>query len=301
MRAVLSAAAAGCLFVLCATGFAAEEEPAVHDKEWWRAVVADESPPPADMSLEALAFELSGYLGSPDPELRDDIAYGVLTRWMYGDRVLPPALRQRLIEAWLANLELGIGEQGTDSVLRRSFSALMLSAAVALDNEAPYLDEPDFRRVLEAAVAYLREERDTRGFEAGKGWIHSVAHTADLLKFLGRSRFLTVADQAMILEAIGDKLTRLDQVLINGEDERLARAVLAIVARPDANARAVAAFVDGLRPERFDSPTPRVLAVNENRKHVAVSLHALLSIDERDAPSLTTARESVEALLKSTM
>jgi hypothetical protein len=57
----------------------------------------------------------------------------------------------------------------------------------ARDNDAPFLTPPEFDGLLEHALAYFHDERDTRGFDAVKGWMHSAAHTSDLLKFLARS------------------------------------------------------------------------------------------------------------------
>jgi hypothetical protein len=244
-----------------------------------------------------LLRELSGYLGSPDPELRDEIGYSVLTRWIYVEQLVPDEVLQGLVAEWRANLARGIGEQGTDTVFLRSFSALMLSVAAALDNKTPWLDEPGFDLLLADALAYLREERDTRGFDEEKGWIHAVAHTADLLKFLARSRFLEPADQAAILGAIAGKLDTIDHVLVRGEDERLARALVAIVARPDADMAAFGEFLARLRPARAAGlPTTSQLAVNQNRKHLAVSLHALLATDANKATE--RAEEKVLQLLE---
>jgi hypothetical protein len=178
----------------------------------------------------------------------------------------------------------------------------MLSVVTALDNEAPYLDKAAFDGLLDAGLTYLRDERDTRGFDASNGWMHSVAHTADLLKFLGRSRHLGESEQAEILTAIAGKLTQLDRVLVHGEDERLARAVLSIVARPDVDIQAFQTFLSALEPLRIDAfPAPAELAVNQNRKHLAVSLYAVLNTDSRELASLSEAREMTLELLKTMM
>ena len=144
------------------------EAPA-HDAAYWHAVIGNDFTPPDDAPLPALLWELNGYLSSTDPELRDDIAYGILTQWLYGRRIVPVELRRELVAVWRENLSKGIGETGTDSVFLRSFSALMLSVAVALDNEAPWLEEREFDRLLASALAYQRDERDTRGFDRDKG------------------------------------------------------------------------------------------------------------------------------------
>jgi hypothetical protein len=285
------------LFVAVADCRAGEAQ-AEHDKAYWQAVVANGFTPAEDAQMPSLVRELSGYLGSPDPELRDAIAYSVLTQWIYVKQAVPVDLLRGLSTEWTANLSRGVGENGTDSVFLRSFSALMLSVAVALDNEAPWLDGGSFDRLLLATLAYLREEQDTRGFDAGKGWIHSVAHTADLLKFLGRSRYLDPEDQAAILNAIAEKLAQLDHVLVHGEDERLARAVISILARPDMNATAFDAFLEQLKPVRLPGlPKPADIAANQNSRHLAVSLYALLATDQRALGTLQQAAVKLRAWL----
>jgi len=273
-----------------------------HDKAYWRAVIADDYTPPTDTALPLLARELSAALGSTDAELRDDIAYSVLTQWLYVKRLMPPALRDELLAQWTMNLQEGIGDRRTDSILRRSFSALMLAVAVALDNEAAYLDRKGYEALLNAAMAYLRAEQDTRGFDADKGWMHSVAHTADLLKFLGRSRHLERSEQAVILSGIAAKVAQLDHVLVHGEDERLARAVVSIVSRPDVDMQAFRAFLASLALSRGDGlPSVPDLTRNQNRKQLAVSLYAVLSTDSRDLDSLREARELLLEHLKTMM
>ena len=270
-----------------------------HEKAWWQAIITNDFEPHADAPAVGLLPELSSYLGSPDPELRDEIGYAVLTQWIYVKQLVPADVLQGLVAEWRANLSRGIGAQGTDTVFLRSFSALMLSVAAALDNKSPWLDKAGFDGLLADALVYLREERDTRGFDEEKGWIHSVAHTADLLKFLARSRFLEAADQGAILSAIADKLDATDHVLVRGEDERLARAVASIVARPDADMGAFERFLERLRPTPTAGlPTRPALAVNQNRKNLAVSLHALLATDASRAGSTKTAREKLLKLLE---
>ena len=132
--------------------------------------------------------------------------------------------------------------------------------------------------------------------------MHSVAHTADLLKFLARSRHIERAQQALILTAIADKLARVDTVLIHGEDERLARAVLSIVARDDLDQAAFGAWTDTiLGPPPTGPPTPASLAAGQNRRNLLVSLHAVLSTDARKLATLDAARSMVLAALKKVM
>lgn len=270
-----------------------------HDKTFWQAIAANKFAPPAGVSLPALLDELTTFLGSTDPELRDDIGYTTLAQWIYRLRIVPVDERRRLIGAWTANLTRGIGEQGTPAVLRRSFSALALGPLAILDNDAPYLDREEFDRLLAATLAYLRDERDVRGFDPALGWMHSVAHTGDLLKFLARSRHLRVEQQAAILGGISAKFQSTGTVFIDGEDERVARAVLSIAARDDFDAVAFEAWVKTLSPpKRAAAPTVADRAADQNVTHLVVSLFAVVSADPRPLPQLDRARAILLARLK---
>lgn len=272
------------------------------DKAWWQAVVAKDFAVPADVPLPVLLDDLTAMLGSPDPELRDDITYTILTRWVYRQKVVPVDQRLRLLGIWERNLTTGVGETGTAAVARRSFSALALGILVIVDNEAPYLDRPAFARLLASALTYLRDEKDVRGFDPTLGWLHSVAHTADLIKFLARSRHLQPAEQGQILTALANKLTAVDVPLTNGEDERLARAVLSIAARPDFDEAAFAAWVASVAPQRRATPpTAATLAIDGNRRNLLVSLFTVLSTDRRDLPTIARARTLVLDTLKTFM
>src|SRR6266699_949412 len=147
--------------------------PLSHPAEFWRAVVAHEFTPPAGSDLSALTTELSEMLASPDPELRDEIAYSTLASWIFQKRTLDADALNTLTERLLANLQQGIGERDTDTVFRRSFSALVLSVVIARDNAAPFLSVDRWRRVDERAVAYLSAEQDVRGYDPVHGWMHS--------------------------------------------------------------------------------------------------------------------------------
>lgn len=272
------------------------------DKAFWQGVAKNEFTVPTDVALPTLLDELTAMLGSPDPELRDDLAYSTLANWIYRRRVVPVEERLRLLRVWEGHLTTGIGERDTVRVVRRSFSALSLGLLVILDNEAAYLDRETFARVLSSTLVYLRDERDVRGFDARLGWLHSVAHTADVLRFLARSRHLQVDEQARVLAAIHDKLLAVETPLTHGEDDRLARAVVSITARPDFDEAAFAAWLTSMSPiRRMAQPTLTTLAIDQNRKNLLVSLFAVLSTDRRDLPGTIRARGMVLETLKQFM
>src|SRR3954464_15381302 len=119
-----------------------------HDKALWRAIVKNDFAPPPNSSVEVLAHELSGYLGSDDPELRDNLAYSILTNWIYQKKLLDAAAVRKLQAEWISKLS-DIPGSGKYAVLRRSFSALMLSVIAARDNAASFLTEAEYRKLLD--------------------------------------------------------------------------------------------------------------------------------------------------------
>jgi Protein of unknown function (DUF2785) len=286
--------------VLCLTVAWPGSASTADDKAFWHAIAKSDYAVPAGSSALELSRSLNAMLGSADPELRDEIAYTTFVQWIYQKRILTGDDLRPLIADWLSNLSTDIGGVGSDAVLRRSFSALVLSVAVARDNAAPFLDEKQFRTILDGALAYLQAEKDVRGYDPDKGWMHSTAHTADLLKFLGRSRYVTAADQASILNAVTGKLRSVQAVFVYGEDERLARAVLSIVARHDFDGRNFRDWLTASKPVFPPGPHPQVEALQryQNLKNMLAKLEVLLISEAPRAPNAQAASAAVQEILK---
>jgi uncharacterized protein DUF2785 len=169
-----------------------------HDVEFCKRIRERNFAVPDGESVDSLLRELAEYTGSADPELRDDLAYGIAGAWIYRDERASDGTLKALLGRWEANLTFRIGEQGGNSTVLRSFSALNLSVLAALDLTKHFLAKNEFDRLLAATLEYLRTERDLRGLDSRVGWIHATAHTADLLKFLARNDRLQLADAAAL-------------------------------------------------------------------------------------------------------
>ncbi len=292
-------------FLLAAIGTPCRAEaaaaPPPHSRAFWREIVRGGYKVPAGESPAVLLGELSGYLGSPDSELRDEFAAGIAEEWVYQQKLLAPPELRELLAVWSANLKVGLGESGTDSVFLRSFSALNLSFLAALDNERPFLTPQETAALLTAALEYLDGERDVRGYDPQKGWMHSAAHTADLLKFLGRSRHLQPADPGRILAAIDRKMDNPGGVFTHDEDERLAEAVASLVRREDFDGAPLSALADRvLRDAKtlFEGKLdPRRFAAIENWKHLLRGLYVQLAMEGKPSPSLAPIRRKMLACL----
>jgi hypothetical protein len=254
--------------------------------EFWKEIIRRDYNPPRGEPLPPLARELSSMLGSSDPDQRDDTAYAILANWVYEKRLLAPDDLRPLIAEWRSNLEFDIGSVGTDSTLRRSFSALMLAVVIARDNVTPFLTPDEFRVIFNDVLRYLNSEKDLRGYDPGKGWYHSAAHTADLLKFLGRSRHCGPAHQEAILDGIIQKMRSSTVVFSFGEDERFAHAVLSLVVRKDFNRDKFREWLSKAKPTPPASSRPEIstLRANQNVKNMLAKLEVLLISQGSDSP-----------------
>jgi hypothetical protein len=247
-----------------------------HDRAYWQAIKANGFAVPAGASAVQLATELGALFGSPDPVLRDEVSYEILTAWILQKRSLSPNEIRPLVATWTGNLKQKIGENGNDGVLLRSFSALSLATVAARDNADPFLTPDEHAALLDAGLKYFEAERDLRGYDDRLGWIHATAHTADLIKFLARGKHLPPAGQRAILDAITKKLQSASVVFSFGEDERLARAIGSIIIRPDFDLASFREWVTASAPK--DGPTSVAsLRARQNVTNLLSKLAVLLT------------------------
>jgi len=208
------------------------EDTVMMDKSFWRSILEADGAVPVGHTVAELTPELLSYLGSTDPFLRDEVAFEVLAAWIVRDRRYSPAEMRTLGDQLAHNLKAGLGEQDTDSIFLRSYSALVLDKVIEADNWHTCLEAADIRRWMEEGLAYIVAERDLRGHVPGQGWAHAIAHAADLLWVLAQSRHTGARDLERILDAIAKRITMpVDHVYLYNEDQRLAYAAMAVLQR----------------------------------------------------------------------
>jgi hypothetical protein len=257
------------------------------DKAFWKAVAENHYAPPSGHELMALTDELDSYLGSEDPELRDEIAIETLTHWITGGYYRPDQIRE-LLRRWTANLQHGIGENGTTSVLLRSFSALMLSIIAYHDWKTDFLGDEEIAALLDAAIEYCEAEQDVRGYEEPYGWLHSAAHTADLLKFLARNPKTDESGQRRVLMAIAGKVTAPRTLVFTySEYDRLGYVVLDVAKRGDLDSASYMSWIERLVAVKAEETTAErnvYHAMYQNTKHFIRAAYFILAHQQDESP-----------------
>jgi hypothetical protein len=197
---------------------------------FWEQVKANGLRVPDDRPLAELTTELVAMLGDPDPSVRDGIAFPTLATWIAGG--VYDDLLEGLGDGMAAGLSAGLGEVGTDSVFRRSFSVLALAECVERDNAEHLVPEATLLGWGDRIASWFVRERDLRGFVPGRGWAHAVAHGADALAALAASEAMGRLELTVLLDVIADRLLLpTEYFLVHGEPDRLAHATMRVLRR----------------------------------------------------------------------
>jgi hypothetical protein len=198
---------------------------------FWRSIVDGDYAVPPPYTAAAITTELLPALGSPDPTVREQLAYAIIARWIYDGRYAPAELRA-LVAELTPHLVLAGGVPDLHATCQRSYAALVLTDLLGYDSHAEFLTSTDVQRVLGPALAYFAGEEDARGYVPEYGFLAASVHAADLLWVLANNRYVTAADLERLLTAVAAKVTApATHVAVNDLAEHQVRAVLAALHR----------------------------------------------------------------------
>lgn len=197
---------------------------------FWERVRANGLQVPADRPLPDLTSELTAMLGDPDPAVREEIALPTLLAWV-ADGVYDELL-EGLGDGMAAGLRPGLGEDGTDSVFRRTCSARVLTACLERDAAERLVGEATVLGWGDRLAGWWVREHDLRGPVPGRGWAHAGATGADALAALAASAHLGALELTVLLDVLADRLlVSTEHLLVHGEPDRMARAALVVLRR----------------------------------------------------------------------
>lgn len=242
----------------------------------WPAIIAADFEPPEGPALAELVAELVDALRSPDPALRDEQAYPVLTAW--------------ILAGHLDDQLNGLGEQVTGlladpGIQARTFAALILAAIVHRDTAAAVLDTATLRRWSDRFADWWRAETDLRGWDDQLGWLHAVAHGADVIGELGLSPRLGAGDLAGLLDlACSRLLSPTSYLFAHQEDDRVALAMATVLARPELTAAAATGWLEAVRRDFAAAQPGPVPAAAANTMRTLRSLYLMADRGFRPDP-----------------
>jgi hypothetical protein len=180
--------------------------------------------------------ELIDLLASPDPHLRDEVAYSQLAiRIASGteDRHLRE-IGDRLI------LQLN-----DEAIQTRTFSALVVGCIIERSTHSGQLNRETLLRWLKSFSHWYRAEADLRGWDEELGWLHAVAHGADLIATFAQAPELREEDLVTLLALVAARLlTPTTWVFKEQEEERLGRAAAIVLLRSELTRSSATAWLE---------------------------------------------------------
>lgn len=191
----------------------------------WPAIIAADFAVPEGRAAGDLTDELLEALCSPDPALRDEQAYPILTAWIVGGHLdgQLPALGQRVT-----------GLLAHPQIQARAFAALILAALVHRDAATALVNSGTLAAWTDRFAHWWLGETDLRGWDDQLGWLHAVAHGADVIGELGLSPRVGGDDLARLLNlACARLLAPTGYVFAHQEDDRMALAMATVLTRPE--------------------------------------------------------------------
>ena len=190
---------------------------------FWEQLAAEGYTVPTDEPLADLTAELTVMLGSPDPHVREDLAAGTVTAWI--SLGVYDELLTGLGDGLVAGLRTGLGEEGTDTVFRRSCSALLLAGCLERDSQASLVGPDTVLRWGDALMSWFVRERDLDEARA-------LDNGAVALAALAGSPSLGEPELVAVLDVLADRLTApTPHRLTHVEADRLARCTVAVARR----------------------------------------------------------------------
>ena len=178
-----------------------------------------------DAERQAFAKAITACLGSPDPGLRDGIAYEGLTSMLRARQ-----LSVETMQALLVDLQ-GKMEGPPGDGFMQPFAALALSEVARADRLEAFLGNEELLGLVVKAQHYLINVKDYRGFDEKEGWRHGVAHGSDLLMQLVLNPRIDKEALGLVVSAVGTQAAPKGHSYVFGESERLARPVLFAASR----------------------------------------------------------------------
>lgn len=163
------------------------------------------------------------YIGDNDPELRDELIYTTFANWIEEESYFTSEELKSLLNTILSDefIFYKIGSDDDDSVLRRSFSILLVDPILCRHLDKNFLDEEMILRTKDCLLRFFSEEKDLRGYDKEKGWVHTIAHAADGVHALINCKGINEDIYKEIMTAIENKMLEGKEIFSSEEDERI--------------------------------------------------------------------------------
>ena len=209
--------------------------------------IAEEKP---NYNQEEIQWLLD-HLGDPSPEIRDNLVFTSFARGIQ-EELFSQEQFHFIAEGISSDggLDKEIDKVGLPT-LERSFRALIYANLLSADGNQHSLYyqvlKTDIRNtMLDQGLRYLSKEKDTTGFSSQYGWVHSVAHGADLLTEVVCHPDFPKNKIHEVFDILGQLFKRITIRFTDDEDWRLARVIYEPILQGKVDQATLASWIKSL-------------------------------------------------------
>lgn len=252
----------------------------------------DKNQPFLNQDYFALTKKMLPYIGDEDPIIRDEIIYSCLA---HVSEHLTSSQIQEITKKYIGEdfLFYDIENKHPYSVVTRTFTLLQLAVVVYHHNHSRVLSQEIIEEIAQALIRYLEMETVLQGYDEEVGWLHSLAHAADVLGQLLSCKDLSKDTQMALLDAFSSKVQVNHYTYIDEEDERIVSAIKKGLNAKLLDLEAVEDFVNSLPRFEKQDGYKSFTRIHVNVKNVLRSLYfGLYTEDYQDL------RETIVEALK---
>jgi len=221
-------------------------------------------------------------IGHQDPKVRDDLVYPVLAH-LFHDHHLSETDITHYIDLLISDdyLYYDLENKESYSALKRSFTVLQLVIICFVHRRDHIIKEDKINHLLTRFLDYYKKESILTGYDPQVGWIHTIAHSADLFSQLVQVEHLKEKDILDIFEAIQHKMKNDYHDFICNEDERSVVAIKKALDLNRMNQEHMLSWLDGFIIKEKDMIYPNKMILENNIKRFLRSLYFSMYQDEK--------------------
>lgn len=240
----------------------------------------EKSTPFLNQDYVQLAKKMLPYIGHVDSYVRDDIVYECLAH-VTGH--LTSSEIQTLTKLYLSDEYLFYDMSNEDpySVTKRTFTLLQLVVVIYYHRKKHVLNESLLKDLVLKLVLYMEKEEILTGYDASVGWMHTLAHSADVIKQLFLVEELSVTMQEELLDMLVYKIQVNHYAYIDDEDERVVSAIVSGLNEGVLDLDLVEGFVKKLASIEPQEDYKHYFTIHGNVKTVLQSLYFNLYQQEK--------------------
>jgi hypothetical protein len=227
-----------------------------------------------DVNKLELLHLLMEHIGEKDAEIRDGLVYPNLAHLLndkhFDEDQLNDIATDLISEQYLT---FDIENYVDYSVLTRSFSVLQLAVLVHVHNRDHVIHGKIIQNLFTKFLKYFTMEEDLRGYNEEVGFMHSIAHSADLFAQLMQVEFFHEKEIKTMFTVIIDKYQTKDFFFMYDEDERMVNAIMNGLQREILDQEFIEGWIDSFANYKKPKNWPQAYYITNNVKVFLRSLY----------------------------